>query len=1268
VNSTCSSCGRENRHGARFCAGCGTQLSIPDAHAQQAPAVGSTAARGVAKTAPGAATTVLKPGDILGRDGRYRIDRLLDKGGFGETYVAIDTALERRCVVKRALASPDWSAADQLRVFDNFQREAELLVTLNSPGHPNIPEIYEYLPESQCLIMKYIEGRSLAHTLKQHGGPLPEAEALRYIRDACWALVYMHGGSKPVLHRDIKPSNILLGADGRVWLIDFGLSKAIPISVVSADSQNSHGSGTPGYTPVEQWRGQVEPRSDVYALAATLHTLLTAYQPAGDRAGLVAGLLGQQDPLPPARQLNPLIRPTTEQLVRRAMAFDITSRPTAREFLAELETLLGRPDVPLPPQPVSPPMITDFAGRATELKLFSQQLATEHLVIISGLSGMGKTAMAAMLARQVADPNKIFWHAFHKSEGINIIIWKLAAFLAWNGQEDIWLMLQSAQKAGGQLPPPDTLLDYLIPALRGQGYLLCLDDFQFVEEDPVLDHFVDRLLVEVGAGQVRLIITSRHVPDFSPAGEFAPLNGLSPGDVRELLAKRELRLSDDVVEKLVASTGGNAQLLMLSLELLRHARNPARRVDQLHDTEDIEEFLLNEVDEGLDDDERTVMFALSVMLGYPATRAAITALLEPTDRGNLLRPDEYARYERGLGLLLDQVKSAPTSYSEALVYQQRLVENIAEARLYGDTDTYEAERAKVIDRLNALALSAIGRSFSDLCGLTTTGTKLKQITGVRNIRRTLSELRNRNLLIVTEGETGREYQQHAMVRTFYYGCLEQPELQELHRRAGAYYEQEPEVLKAAQHFERAAEYGHAVDLISDNELALVNQGQARLVSQLLEHFTARQLDVDRWIAVVMIRGAMYSIQRTRQKATENFQAALTLLSTLPDSSSVRERRARVCCAMGELLRRTAPAEALGWLHQGLSALGDTRDAASSPTHVLEKARLLLTIGSVYESKGEHTAAAAALDECLHLLPEAPSQWRGIALMNRGNIFLYEGDVRRARDYYQQALSIYQQFHSYWRIASLRINLALAMDTMGDWTQATTEYQSLIELSERLGNTQDQALAELNLGNLLLKQGDMDAAHEHLAQCLDLAEKHDLDDYRIAGQSTLADLHIRSGKWELAEPLLADAEQLARKTEIVYALPEIYRSWAQLRLVRGDSRAALRDAIRALRAARELKDPREQGLSRRVLGQALFGAGRSAWANTSFERTMELLADRDPYEAARTNAAWGRALLPNRDPSRGRDLLEAARTVFARLGARRDLGGVDDILGGSTDQG
>jgi tRNA A-37 threonylcarbamoyl transferase component Bud32 len=561
----------------------------------------------------------------LGQDGRYRVEAQLGRGGFGEAYRAYDTRLERRCVVKRLIVHPSLTPDERQHILRNFEREARLLVALNAPGHPNIPEIYEYLPESQCLVMKYIEGQSLAQLLENRGDPLPIETALRYARDVCAALVYMHSRTpEPVLHRDVKPANILLDATGRVWLIDFGLAKASPVQLQLVDRQVTQVAGTLGYTPPEQWQAAAVPRSDVYALAATLYMLLTNAHL--DQAQLQAMIRGEGGP-PPAGQLNPAVNPAVEQLIQRALAFDTTARPSAQEFLAELDALIAQLAIEPPAEMERPPEEPDFVGRAAELVALATQLATSGLAVIVGLAGVGKTALATTLAGQTEDTHRIFWHTFHKDEGSDVIIWELAAFLARPGRAGLWQQLHSAGHMGGATRPPEVLGDYLIQLVRGQDYLLCFDDFHFVDDDPQMARLIGRLINAAQAGQLALIVASRSMPRFAPAGMFTPLAGLSAADARSLLARRKLALPEDLTDMLVRSTEGNAQVLTLAIEALRHAPDRGAMIGRLAEAENIAEYLLREVDEGLTERERAVMGAVAALLGYAGTRAAVEALL-----------------------------------------------------------------------------------------------------------------------------------------------------------------------------------------------------------------------------------------------------------------------------------------------------------------------------------------------------------------------------------------------------------------------------------------------------------------------------------------------------------------------------------------------------------------------------------------------------------------------------------------------------------------
>ncbi len=345
----CPVCGHANPPGSRFCNACGGRVSMEKAPKRtvMVPAPGTQEQIvdvPIVRPAPPlvpAAEAELLPGSLIGPGGRYVLEHAIGRGGFGQAYLVRDQQLGRFCVAKRQIPNPEWSPRMREQAYQNFRREAQLLSTLNTPGHPNIPEIFEYIPEIHCLVMKYVEGRDLTWVLAERGGKLPLDEGLAIIRDVCSALAYMHSRSpEPVLHRDIKPSNILIDSAARVWVIDFGLSKATPVQAEVTDSPHTQMAGTFGITPPEQWRGEAVPQSDIYALCATLHMTITGHQPDMERADMNDFMRGTKVPFPSARSIDPTIPPLVDAIITRGMAFDPAKRPTAAQLLSALEMIL----------------------------------------------------------------------------------------------------------------------------------------------------------------------------------------------------------------------------------------------------------------------------------------------------------------------------------------------------------------------------------------------------------------------------------------------------------------------------------------------------------------------------------------------------------------------------------------------------------------------------------------------------------------------------------------------------------------------------------------------------------------------------------------------------------------------------------------------------------------------------------------------------------------------------------------------------------------
>ena len=206
---------------------------------------------------------------------------------------------------------------------------------------------------------------------------------------------------------------------------------------------------------------------------------------------------------------------------------------------------------------------------------------------------------------------------------------------------------------------------------------------------------------------------------------------------------------------------------------------------------------------------------------------------------------------------------------------------------------------------------------------------------------------------------------------------------------------------------------------------------------------------------------------------------------------------------------------------------------------------------------------------------------------------------------------------------------------------------------------------MKLNNLLAilstNQGADEAAHQYFTKALQLARDYKLDLSLPYILPSMATLHIRTQNWEAAKEALTEAEQMCEEVDTKCQFAEIYYIWAQIYLAKGNLQAALDRVKRSLVLTQELELDLEEGIALAILGQIYLAGDRPKEAIAAFEESLTLLADRDPYQAARAKALWGRYLTAGSDTERGTILLKEARTVFQELGAKRDLAEVNEFL-------
>ena len=345
------------------------------------------------------ANVILATGTMLVE--RYRIVKMLGRGGFGAVYKAWDTRLNSPCAVKENFDTNTESERQ-------FAREASLLAGMR---HPHLPVMIDHfiIPgQGQYLVMDFVAGDDLLSILEKTGQPLDEAQVLPWFIQVCDALNYLHSRKQPVIHRDLKPANIRITPDGDAMLVDFGIAKTFDPS-----SKTTMGARavTPGYSPPEQYGfGSTDARSDIYALGASLYTLLTAKLPV-ESVQRTVGVA-----LPPPRSLNPRISPATEAIILKAMALLPANRfQTGAEFKAALSRAQTHPMVDqglsstvtlhsaTAPPAAQPAMAIPQAAPLPQRKAASKRLLP--WLVLGGLVGIVGIGLAiGLLAQNQAAP------------------------------------------------------------------------------------------------------------------------------------------------------------------------------------------------------------------------------------------------------------------------------------------------------------------------------------------------------------------------------------------------------------------------------------------------------------------------------------------------------------------------------------------------------------------------------------------------------------------------------------------------------------------------------------------------------------------------------------------------------------------------------------------------------------------------------------------------------------------------------------------------
>lgn len=349
----CPYCSTENLTTATDCKACGKRLprfeetftgservqqSIPeqsDPHGTIAPT--KTPATPGDWTAPISGTKIpvssqgeLEPGTILGE--RYEILAILGQGGMGAVYKARDNELDRLVALK--VIRPELTTNPEM-----LRRFKQELILARQITHRNVVRIFDLGQADgfKFITMEYLEGQDLRAVLKEKG-KLPPKEAARIILQICRALEVAHG--EGVVHRDLKPQNIMLDANGRAYVMDFGIARS---AYLPGMTQTGALIGTPEYMSPEQGKGEkLDERSDLFSLGVIFYELVTGQSPFYSETPLATLWKRMQEKAKPLCEVDPAIPKPLSEVVAKAMEIEPADRfASAGEMAQQLEIWLG---------------------------------------------------------------------------------------------------------------------------------------------------------------------------------------------------------------------------------------------------------------------------------------------------------------------------------------------------------------------------------------------------------------------------------------------------------------------------------------------------------------------------------------------------------------------------------------------------------------------------------------------------------------------------------------------------------------------------------------------------------------------------------------------------------------------------------------------------------------------------------------------------------------------------------------------------------------
>ena len=398
-----------------------------------------------------------------------------------------------------------------------------------------------------------------------------------------------------------------------------------------------------------------------------------------------------------------------------------------------------------------------------------------------------------------------------------------------------------------------------------------------------------------------------------------------------------------------------------------------------------------------------------------------------------------------------------------------------------------------------------------------------------------------------------------------------------------------------------------------------------------------------------ILGDVRTLVGQYDSAIESYLSAKKIIDTQPSSVEKFIQQAHLCTQLSAVYERKSEFEqAFEWLKTGIVAVGDQ-------SHTLEASRIYLLGSGLYRRQGKQKEAEEWCKRSLEIARQIPSreakQVVAQAYYNLGALYTRQGLSQKGIEYCLESLNIFEQIQDVSGQTHAYNNLGVTYSEMGDLSRSEQAYNKGLELTQKIGDIQQAGFFANNVGNIYLNQGEWDKAAASFKRSHIIWKQLGADWAAAVTLSNMAQVNIYQEKLGAAREELIESGQLFKHLNVEDFLSELERRWSEFYLRLGEIENAMTHIQKSLELALSQKNPLEEGLSNRTLGEILKAKRDYEHSKEALQTSLAIFTElKNEYDEARTRLVLGQVELESGNTKLARQEIAKAKAVFEKLGA------------------